>query len=120
MTETTLYEKLGGREAVEAVVDRFYERVLADDRLAGFFDDTDMDALRQHQTAFITYVTGGADSYPGKSMREAHADLGITEEDFAAVADHLRSTLEEFDVPEEHADAIMTEVAGLRDEIVTT
>jgi len=119
MTENTLYEKLGGREAVEAVVDRFYERVLADERLASFFEDTDVDALREHQTEFVTYVTGGTDAYDGQSMRAAHADLGITEADFAAVADHLRATLEEFEVPAEHADAIMAEVAGLRDEIVT-
>lgn len=120
MTETTLYEKLGGREAVDATVDRFYERVLDDDRLAGFFDDTDVDELRDHQRTFITYVTGGADAYDGRSMREAHADLGITEADFAAVADHLRTTLDELGVPKEHADAVMAAVAELEDDIVTT
>lgn len=118
MTDDTLYEKLGGRQAIEAVVDRFYERVLADDRLAGFFDDADVESLRDHQAAFLTYVTGGAESYAGRSMREAHAGLGITEEDFAAVAAHLAATLDEFDVPEEHAEEVLAAVAGLKEEVV--
>lgn len=118
MSDDTLYQELGGREAIEAVVDRFYERVLDDEQLTEYFADTDMDELRAHQRAFLTYVTGGADSYDGRSMREAHEDLGITEADFAAVADHLRATLEEFDVADQHADAVMNEVASLKGEIV--
>lgn len=119
MTDSTLYEKLGGQEAIDAVVDRFYERVLSDDRLAGFFDDTDVQELRAHQAAFLTYVTGGTDDWEGRSMREAHADLGITDEDFDAVAVHLRETLAEFDVPDAHAETVMSAVADLRGEVVT-
>lgn len=118
MTDDTLYEKLGGEEAIHAVVDRFYERVLADDRLAGFFDDTDVQELRAHQAAFLTYVTGGTDEWEGRTMREAHAGLGITDDDFDAVAVHLQETLAEFDVPEEHVETVMTAVADLRGEVV--
>lgn len=118
MTQNTLYEALGGEEAIEAVVDRFYERVLTDDQLAGYFEDTDVDELRAHQSAFLAYVTGGADDYEGRSMREAHAGLGITRGDFVAVADHLRTTLDELGVPDEHAEDVMTAVADLEDAVV--
>lgn len=118
MTDETLYEKLGGEQAIDAVVDRFYERVLADDQLAGFFDDTDMAKMRAHQAAFLTYVTEGAETYDGRGMREAHAGLGITDEDFDAVAVHLQETLAEFDVPDEQIDPLMTAVADLRGKVV--
>lgn len=113
MSDTTLYEALGGRDAIEAVVDRFYERVITDEQLAPYFEDVDDEELRKHQAAFLTYVTGGADEYDGRSMEAAHAGLGITAADFAAVAEHLQATLAEFDVPEEHADEVMAAVADL-------
>lgn len=116
--EDTIYENLGEKEGIEAAVDRFYERVLDDDRLAGFFEDSDMDRLRTHQTLFLTMVTGGPEEYEGRDMRAAHEGLDITEEEFGLVADHLAATLAEFDVPDEQADAILMQVAGLKDEIV--
>jgi hemoglobin len=55
---TTLYDKLGGAPAVELAVDRFYERVLADDRVRHFFNGLDMARQKQHQMAFMTYAFG--------------------------------------------------------------
>lgn len=118
MSDTDLYEALGGEEAIDAVVDQFYERVLADESLAHHFEDVDMDELRAHQASFLTYVTGGADEWEGQSMREAHEGLGITGEEFAAVAEHLQATLTDLGVPEEHAETVMAEVAALEDEVV--
>lgn len=118
MTEETLYERLGGEEAISAVVDRFYDRVTADERLEEFFEGVNMTQLRAHQTQFISSVTGGPVDYTGDDMYEAHKHLDLDEGDFAAVAGHLRASLEEFDVPEEEINEVMTAVAGLEDDIL--
>lgn len=120
MTDSaTLYERLGGEDAIAAVVEEFYERVLADDQLAPYFEGTDMAAQRAHQTQFLSAVAGGPVEYSGESMREAHAHLEIDHEDFMAVAGHLQASLEAFDVPGEEVDEVVTAVAGLEDEVVT-
>ncbi|KTG30896.1 group I truncated hemoglobin [Haloferax profundi] len=115
----TLYERLGGKEAISAVVDEFYDRMLADDDLAHYFEDTDMQAQRAHQTQFISSVAGGPVEYSGADMEEAHAHLGLSHEDFAATATHLQNALEEFDVPEDEIDEVLGAVASLEDDIVT-
>lgn len=115
----TLYEKLGGEAAITAVVDGFYERVLADDSLVQFFEDANMQALRAHQVQFFSSVTGGPVEYTGDDMHEAHAHLDITHEHFGSVATHLQGTLEELDVPDEHIDEVVGAVAELEDDIVT-
>ncbi|WP_233258292.1 group 1 truncated hemoglobin [[Phormidium] sp. ETS-05] len=57
---TSLFEKIGGEAAVEAAVDKFYVRVLADDRINYFFDGVDMEQQRKHQKGFLTFAFGGA------------------------------------------------------------
>lgn len=110
---STLYEKLGGKEAVELAVDKFYDKVLQDDRIKHFFVNTDMVKQRQHQKAFLTYAFGGSSVYDGKMMREAHQELvekqGLKEEHFDAVAGDLVETLREMGVSEE----LITEVASV-------
>jgi hemoglobin len=118
-SEQTLYERLGGEGTISKVVDAFYERVLADERLAPLFEDTDMNSLRAHQTQFLSSVTGGPGEYTGADMQTAHRHLGIEREQFALVAAHLRESLEAFDVPEEDVDDVMAAVADLEDDIVT-
>lgn len=76
--ESTLYDRLGGSEAIEAVVDAFYERVLADEQLTHHFEGTDVGELRAHQRAFIGSVTGGPVEYDGRDVRDGHADLDLT------------------------------------------
>lgn len=102
---TTLFEKLGGAEAVDLAVDKFYARVLADDRVKQFFVDTDMQKQREHQKAFLTYAFGGSGQYNGRYMREAHEELvtkqGLAEEHFDAIAEDLLATLKDMGVSEE-------------------
>jgi hemoglobin len=119
MTEDTLYDRLGGEEAIAAVVDEFYDRVLADDDLVDYFTDTDTDALRDHQTAFISHATGGPVAYDGRDMADAHRGLDITDEDFDRVAVHLQEALAAVDVAEDDIDAVLDEVAALKPAIVT-
>ncbi|WP_135534505.1 group I truncated hemoglobin [Halostella pelagica] len=116
--DKSLYHEIGGEEAIGAVVDEFYDRVLADEKLAGYFSEANLDELRSHQTAFISAVTGGPVEYDGDDMRDAHAHLDLTNDDFRRVAGHLRESLESFDVQPEHVDAILSEVAALESDIV--
>jgi len=118
MSEATLYDRLGGEDAVSAVVDEFYGRVLGDDQLTEYFEDADVDELRAHQTAFLSAVTGGPVEYTGESMREAHAHLDLTEGDFARVVDHLEASLRAFDVPDEAVDEALAAVAALQGDVL--
>lgn len=110
---STLYEKLGGKAAVEIAVDKFYERVLQDIRIKHFFDNVDMPKQRDHQKAFLTYAFGGASHYDGKMMREAHKHLvegmGLRGEHFDAVAENLVATLKELGI----SDELIAEVAAV-------
>jgi hemoglobin len=102
---TTLYEKLGGKEAVDLAVDQFYDRVLNDDRIKHFFANIDMKRQRQHQKNFLTYAFGGTSHYNGKMMREAHqrlvTEMGLNSEHFDAVVENLVATLQALGVSEE-------------------
>lgn len=101
----TLYEKLGGKAAIEAAVDQFYERVLNDDRISYFFTGVDMQQQRQHQKAFLTYAFGGSSGYDGRMLREAHQHLvenmGLTGAHFDAVVENLVVTLKSLGVSDE-------------------
>ncbi len=100
----SLYERLGGEAAVDAAVDIFYRKVLADDRINGFFDGVDMDQQAAKQKAFLTFAFGGPHHYTGRDMRGAHAKLvqrGLNDTHFDAVIEHLGGTLKELNVPDE-------------------
>ena len=99
----SLYERIGGTDVVEAAVDNFYDKVLADDRIKHFFENTDMKYLRAHQKLFLIYIFGGAASYIGKSIRDTHKNLvdnmGLSDKHFDAVVQNLEAALTELDVP---------------------
>ncbi len=114
----SLYEQLGGAAGIATVVDDFYRRVLADDTLSGLFAGKDLAALSRHQTRFIAYALGGPNRYTGRSMRRAHAGLGIIAAQFAAVAGHLRASLASCGVPALLIAQVIEHVAQLEDDIV--
>ncbi len=87
---SSLYEQLGGKAAVELAVDKFYEKVLADERINHFFANTDLKKQKQHQKSFMTYAFGGAKQWNGKPIREAHKKLV---EEMALTDIHLRLLL---------------------------
>ena len=121
VTTETIYDRIGGQAAVDAAVDIFYRKVLADPQINGFFEDTDMDAQRTKQKAFLTMVFGGPNSYTGKDLRSAHAPLvekGLNDSHFDAVAGHLQATLDELGVPADISGEIMATAAGTRDEVL--
>jgi hemoglobin len=114
----SIYDAIGGHDAVTAAVDLFYEKVLADPLLAPYFVGTDLDRLRSHQRAFLTAALGGPEAYDGRSMAEAHRGLSITDAAFGQVAAHLSATLTELGVDDATVGTIVTQVAGLRDDVV--
>lgn len=115
---TSLYERLGGEVAINAAVDRFYEKVLADDLINHFFTTVDMERQAAMQKAFLTMAFGGPNNYTGKDMRSAHQHLGLKEEHFQAVAGHLQSTLEELGVAEDLIGEVMAIAASTHDDVL--
>lgn len=102
---SSLYDNLGGEKAVDAAVEIFYKKVLSDDRIKDFFNDTDMDEQIEKQKAFLTYAFGGPNKYTGKTMRAAHAHLlsrGLDDSHVDAVIENLGGTLKELGVADEH------------------
>ena len=114
----SLFERLGGAASIAAVVDDFYARVLGDATLNTLFVDVDLAALRRHQARFIGYALGGPNHYRGRSIRQAHAGLGITPDQFAGVAGHLGAALATCGVPGPVVDEVVGQVAGLQAEVV--
>jgi hemoglobin len=90
---TSLYEKVGGHDALEVVVEDFYCRVLDDDLLAGFYSGSNMRCVKARQVEFLSSVLGGPAPYTGSSMRQVHEGRGITMHHFAMVAAHLADSL---------------------------
>jgi hemoglobin len=122
MTATTaqpsLYEQLGGRASIAAVVDDFYLRVLADASLRPLFAGPDMGRQRRHLAAFIGYALGGPNEYGERALRQAHQGLGITVAQFGAVAGHLRGALVDAGAPEATVAAVIGAVAALQGDVV--
>lgn len=114
----SVYDDIGGSEAVEAVVAEFYDRVLSDPLLKPYFEDSDMEGLFAHQVQFISAVAGGPVEYTGADMQSAHEGMGITEEAYSHVAGHLADALRIHGVAEPHVEEIIGEVAALEDDIV--
>lgn len=89
----SLYEKIGGHDALEVVVEDFYCRVLDDDHLAGFYAGSNMRCVKARQVEFLSAVLGGPRPYSGMPMRKVHEGRGITMHHFAMVAAHLADSL---------------------------
>lgn len=107
-----LFDRLGGEAAVNAAVDIFYRKVLADDRINAFFEDVDMDKQAAKQKAFLTMAFGGPNNYTGEDMRRGHAHLvarGLNDSHFDAVVENLGATLKELGV----SDELIGEVAAV-------
>lgn len=119
---SSLYEAIGGQAAVDAAVDVFYKKVLADKLLAPYFTSVDMDGQRAKQKAFFTILfkgdTAGADSYMRKSHARLVRDEGLSDSHFNAVAGHLQDTLNELGVKPEVAAQVMGGAAGLKNAVL--
>ncbi|WP_326558327.1 group I truncated hemoglobin [Micromonospora sp. NBC_01796] len=112
------YERIGGAVAVQAAVRIFYERVLAEPDLAGYFETVDMAAQRRHLGAMLTVLLGGPDAYAGRGLAQAHQGLGIPSAHYARVGAHLLATLMWLDVPADVVDHIRETLAQVESQVV--
>src|SRR3569833_109176 len=119
MDEPTIYAAIGGEAALVSVVDDLYVRIMADERLSGFFAGTSLPRLKGRQVEFFGAALGGPTAYTGAPMKEVHRGRGIGQEHFALVAAHLIDALRAAGVPEATVDQIIAAVAPLADDIVT-
>ncbi|MCF6217369.1 MAG: group 1 truncated hemoglobin [Gammaproteobacteria bacterium] len=110
---SSLFDRLGGNAAVDAAVDIFYAKVLADDRINQFFTTVDMETQAAKQKAFLTMAFGGPNSYTGLDMREGHKHMNLNEGHFTAVVENLAATLKELGV----SDADIAEVAEVANSV---
>jgi hemoglobin len=115
----TIFDQIGGYEALEVVVADFYDRVLADGELAGFFTGTNMARLKGRQVEFFAAALGGGEPYSGAPMRQVHQGRGITMHHFTLVANHLAASLRGAGVPAETVDEILAAIAPLSTDIAT-
>lgn len=116
----SIYEEIGGQEPLIAVVDDFYERVLADPELAAFFNGANMSRLKGLQVEFFVAALGGPDEYRGRSMPDVHRGLGANQRHFDLVATHLTDALIAAGVPRATVDRIIGTIAPLADDIVSS
>ena len=117
----SLYTRVGGYDAIAAVVDDFVGRLVADKRLNKFFVGHSEDSLkriRMHVIDQLCSAAGGPCNYTGRDMRTSHHGLGITNEDWDASVKHLVATLDKFKVPKAEQDELLAVVGTLKKDIV--
>lgn len=116
--QTTLFERIGAMQAVNAAVDIFYRKVVQDELVGHYFERVDMSAQSGKLKAFLAYAFGAPMKYSGKGMYEAHAHMPVTDEQFNAVAGHLVATLQELDVANEMIEEVVSIALSVKDQIV--
>jgi hemoglobin len=118
MQEKSLYDRLGGGDAINALTESWVARVGGDDRASGKFVRTDIDRLKKEVIDQLCEATGGPCTYTGRSMLETHAGMKVTAGEFDVVMQHLDATLDELNVPKTERDELVGLLRPMRDDIV--
>ncbi len=118
MTDKPLYDRLGGKPAITAVVDDFVGRVAADNRINGKFANTDIPRLKMLLVEQICQASGGPCTYSGRSMKATHAGMGVSSSDFDALVGDLVATLNKFKVPEREKSELLGALGPMKGDIV--
>ena len=119
--EKTLYQRLGGYDALAAVSDDFIGRLATGKLLSRFvvgLSDDSKKKLRGHLVDFLCVATGGPCAYTGRDMKTSHTGLGITEADWKEAVNDLVATLDKFKVPAKEKGEVLGAVSGLKKDIV--
>jgi hemoglobin len=121
--EKSLYDRLGGRTAISAVVDEFVSRVAADKRINSFFAATASDPARLNKfkgnlVDQICQASGGPCKYMGKDMKTAHMGMGISSADFDALVEDLVGALDRFKVGAHEKDQLLGVLGPMKADIV--
>jgi hemoglobin len=113
-----LYERLGGKDAITAVVDDFVARVAADTRINSFFATTDIPGLKRNLVNQICAASGGPCTYTGRDMKTVHRGMGVSNAHFDALVGDLVATLDKFKVPEQEQGELLAVLGPMRQDIV--
>jgi len=121
----SLYERLGGQPAVQAVASGLVDRILADKRVNMWFahaasSPENTKLYKAKLTDFICQSTGGPCKYTGMDMTAAHKGRGVTSDAFNAVAEDLSGLLDQLKVPAKEKTEVMTLIGSLKPSIVQT
>ncbi len=116
--QTSLYERLGGKPAITAVVDEFVANVAADARINSFFAKTNIARLKEKLVEQISAGSGGPVKYTGLSMKEAHKGMGVTDAAFGALVEDLVKALKKFNVPEKEQNELLGVLGPMKGDIV--
>ena len=116
--EKTLYERIGGKQAIDGLIDGFYTRVIEDGELAPFFKNTSIEKLRSMQKEFFTVALGGESSYSGRPLSYVHHGLGIKPRHFQRYVELLDATLVSFNLSDDDHREIISRINTYVDEIV--
>jgi hemoglobin len=120
-SQETLYKRLGGYDAIAAVTDDFLGRLLTHKDLSRFFigtSDNSKMKIRQLVVDFLCFKSGGPCVYTGRSMKDSHKGLNISEQDWSATAGLLAESLKKFNVPAKETQEVFALVSSLKEDIV--
>jgi hemoglobin len=114
----SLYERLGGKPALTAVIDQFVANVANDTRINGRFATTDIARLKHNLVDQVCMGTGGPCTYTGRDMKTTHAGMGVTTADFNALVQDLVAALDAFKVPEREKQELLGILGPMKEDIV--
>jgi hemoglobin len=114
----SLYDRLGGKPAITAVVDQFLANVAADSRINGRFATTDIPKLKGHLVDQVCMASGGPCIYKGRDMKTTHAGMKITNGDFGALVEDLVAALDKFKVPPQEKGELLGLLGPMKKDIV--
>jgi hemoglobin len=121
MSDKTLYERLGGYDAICAVAGDLLPRLQADPQLARFWQNRGEDGLRREKQLLIDFLcssAGGPLYYTGRDMKTSHKGMKISESDWSAFLGHVGATLQAFKVPQAERDHVLAFVQSTKSDIV--
>ena len=121
MTEKTLYDRLGGYDAITAVVNELLSRLMADSQLERFWSNRGEDGINREKQLLIDYLcssAGGPMLYVGRDNKTSHKGMGITDSDWDKFIAHLNATLDVFQVPQQERDDLLDFIDSTRADIV--
>jgi hemoglobin len=116
--KSSLYDRLGGRPAITAVVDDFIGNVAADNRINGRFANANIPRLKVRLVELISAGSGGNVTYTGRDMHSAHEGMFITDAEFGALVEDLVKSLDKFKVPEKEKGELLGILGPMKAQIV--
>jgi two-component system, chemotaxis family, sensor kinase CheA len=117
----SLFERMGGQNTIDALIDKFFDKVLVDKRVKIFFEGVDTERLRNKEKSYWAFALGGESQYTGKALGEAHRallDKGLADKHFEAMIEIFNTTLCEMDIPDDLVQEACQTALSTRDEIL--